>query len=681
MKGKIFFTKKRTIYFLIFITIFPLFLNTVIREVRAVDGTPDVRAFVITHYRGDDFVNYFVSGFGWDEVGTADDVVVHYTLTNFTTNQYGQQYDLDGNSVDPNSLNNYTFSVSNDDSSLVSTGSPTYALYNAPHTGTHFYWDVTFKSEFILHDLKTTGFTYNYTFDMYNPIDEYQYVECNDAIIYTWTGVVFSLEPIITIDSEHYNNLNTRIEYTTDGTNWYETTYDSLTLDDYDYKARIYDAESNELIYEDNDYVNFTRIRNIEINSVKLTNNANEPIIFNLNTTIPSQFLVYPYRSRFSNLTDTLAVEYNVTDQYGNYLINNTVVGNFTDYLNLNYTSPEMVDCLTTYSDQQGNYLNWFGYKTRVNGTLIYEPIIQREVGSILNVSVYDRFDNYITSTLHTVTRGDNFISQIITLYSLKIYNQQDSYAYVNLSSTISSAYWSEWVAPDEIIEYRLVSGDYQLNVTKYEETTITSEYDYTLVGDDILLINSQYTLLLLSKIHQMSVFSDLVNWTDVYDDLSQIALYDFVNSFSEQNVRVYLRYEGSYDSIVVGAGDVVSQILPSDTIADIDYRVMNEKTGEFVTDWISLPDNKTIDIGFYDTTIPATPDDLKTSNINIWVIVVSSIVFFAVFGFLYIRLKAQTSPQKSLNRKLFMDEKTINNNVKKAKRRGGFYNLKGTMD
>jgi len=388
--------------------------------------------------------------------------------------------------------------------------------------------------------------------------------------------------------------------------------------------------------------------------------------------------IINPFTYRLDGLSDgTYTVFY--YDLYDNDMGNRTFTQ--TIYTNLNYTESEMRECLISYSDQQGNYLNFFKYKTKINGTTIYEQYFYRELGDIMNISVFDRFDNYITESLYTITRDDNWVSIIITIHSLKIYNQQDSFAYFNLSSTVSTAYWSEWIAPDEIVEFKLIAGDYRLNVTKYEETTITTLYNYTLVGDDILLINSQYTLLLLSKIQQMSVFSDLTNWDDVYDDLTQIALYDFVNSFSEQNVKVYLRYEGTTDSIIVGAGDIVSQILPTNMTSDVDYRVKNIETDEYLTEWTALPENKTVDIGFFDTTVPATPDDLKPTNVSVWTISLLSVAIIVVLGYLYLKNKSQNTAKKSINRKLFMDEETINHNIKKSKRRGGFYNLKGTMD
>ena len=91
--------------------------------------------------------------------------------------------------------------------------------------------------------------------------------------------------------------------------------------------------------------------------------------------------------------------------------------------------------------------------------------------------------------------RDDNYIPIALTLYSLKIYNQQPYFNWVNLSTNpYNSQYWSEYIAPNEIIEYRIPSGNYKLNVSN-SETSTSTVYSYTLISDDILLITSSNTI------------------------------------------------------------------------------------------------------------------------------------------------------------------------------------------
>jgi len=529
-----------------------------------------------------------------------------------------------------------------------------------------------------------------------NQLEEYKYYNISaqikwdyySAIItdyeYDWvihTNMSYQYHTNVTVDSV---NIAFRFSNTSSDT-FHEEIYTTTTLITNSTMDRKYinngirflmDINVSLLWYDDYDF--YLELANA---SVFFGNQSDQIYLYTPNI----DYLSYPYseasyalesENPFGNgtyLDPYVYYSYQVTDMYGNYLVNRTIMNTFYSNITLIYTPPYTRECLVSYSDQQGNYLNWFAYKTKINGTIIYEPIFYREIGTDINVSVYDRFDNYITSTVWTVEREENWISLTITLYSLKIFNQQDSYAYINLTSTISISYWSEWVAPDEIVEYKLIAGNYRLNVTKYEETTITSAYNYTLIGDDILLINSQYTLLLLSKIQQMSVFSELVNWTDIYDNLTQIALYDFVNSYAEQNVKVYLRYLGSIDSIIVGAGDTISQIFPNTELDEIDFRVKNIETDEFLTDWTPLPSNKTVDIGFYEADIPATPSDLQVSNITIWIMGILSLIVIAFFAYMWIRAENKNSPEKSMRKTLNITNEELKENAKKKGGRGRY--------
>ena len=219
-------------------------------------------------------------------------------------------------------------------------------------------------------------------------------------------------------------------------------------------------------------------------------------------------FLVVPYDYALHNIDDStfpsgsgtqadpyINQTYNVTDIYGNYLENDIVIPDFTDYIEVNYTAPQMRTCLISYSDQRGNYLDFLQYKTKINGTTIYEQYFYAEVSDWVNISVYDRFDNFITSSGYTVKRDDNWISILLTLHSLKIYNQQIEFAWFNLTENpATDYYWSEWLAPNEITEFKLLAGNYVINVTEYENST-SHQYAYTLAGDDILIIDSGFTI------------------------------------------------------------------------------------------------------------------------------------------------------------------------------------------
>lgn len=198
---------------------------------------------------------------------------------------------------------------------------------------------------------------------------------------------------------------------------------------------------------------------------------------------------VNPYQNKILNGT------YNwirISDLYDNLLESQ----NFTNPpLYIEYTPPNLQECFISISDQQGKYMDWEQFKIKLNGTLIYENRFLRELGVSLNISLYDRFDQLITWTTHTVTRNENYIPVQITLHSLKIFNQQEVFNHVNITENpITSMYWSEWLAPGEITEYRLLSGNYIVNITTNEEGGDV-QYAYTLNGDDTLIISSENTI------------------------------------------------------------------------------------------------------------------------------------------------------------------------------------------
>ena len=150
--------------------------------------------------------------------------------------------------------------------------------------------------------------------------------------------------------------------------------------------------------------------------------------------------------------------------------------------------------CFLSYSNQRGAYLEFNNYKTYINGTLLYENIFYRDIGVNIGIEIKDRYDISIKNQTYTVVSGDNYISVILTMYSLKIMNQQQNFNHININrdpNYYESGYsWSEWVAPNEIVKFNLFPGYYKINLTDNEGGSY-SFYAYTLNGDDILLISS----------------------------------------------------------------------------------------------------------------------------------------------------------------------------------------------
>jgi len=172
----------------------------------------------------------------------------------------------------------------------------------------------------------------------------------------------------------------------------------------------------------------------------------------------------------------------------------------FSIYLDSNqaYELNHSKICFLSYADQQGNHLSFENYKTYINGSLIYENIFYEDAGDDVNITITDRYDYEVYQDIYSVDSGDNYIPITLTMYSLKVMNQQENFNHINITRDPnyyeSEYFWSEWIAPGEIIDFKLFAGHYVINLSD-EENSGSSEYGYELSGDDFLLISSGNTI------------------------------------------------------------------------------------------------------------------------------------------------------------------------------------------
>ncbi|GAG57021.1 unnamed protein product, partial [marine sediment metagenome] len=182
------------------------------------------------------------------------------------------------------------------------------------------------------------------------------------------------------------------------------------------------------------------------------------------------------------------------------YYDTNDVYKQFLIYLNSNqaYELNRSKICFLAFVNQKGEHLYFNDYKTYVNDSLIYENVFYREIGDKIGIEVKDIYGISIKNQTYTVVSGDNYIPVVLTQYSLKVMSQQLCFNHINITRDPnyyeSSYYWSEWIAPSEIIEFNLFAGYYKINLTNNEAGSSTY-YSYTLSGDDILLIGSNNTI------------------------------------------------------------------------------------------------------------------------------------------------------------------------------------------
>ncbi len=225
-------------------------------------------------------------------------------------------------------------------------------------------------------------------------------------------------------------------------------------------------------------------------NIARIDNTTVEPLAIPIDNTFS---YLNPYHFILSNCSTNI-LTLHISDMYNNTLEYSSVNKN-EEY---RYIPDEIRQAFISIRNQQGQYLNWENYRLYLNGTVLYSNTFERVLNSVWNITIKDNFDYQLASTLHTIDRDSNYIDITLTQYSLKIYNQQEVYNYVNITKDPlyydNDNYWSQWIAPNEIIDYQLYSGYYVVNVSNNEESSFAA-YSYTLNNDDILIISSDNTI------------------------------------------------------------------------------------------------------------------------------------------------------------------------------------------
>lgn len=225
-------------------------------------------------------------------------------------------------------------------------------------------------------------------------------------------------------------------------------------------------------------------------------NKIESSTISSLNMNYNLSTLINPY-SKIQTDFECSNYFVDISDMYGNNLEVQTLI-NSTEANSITYTPAETRECFISIRDQQSNYIEWEKFRIYVNDTLLYSNLFYREIGTTWNISFYDDFDLLIYSTLYTVERDSNYLGIQLTLHSLKIFNQQECFNYINITRDPnyyeSDEYWSEWLAPNEIANYHFLPGYYRVQIESNEDSS-TMDLAYHLVSDDILLITSENTI------------------------------------------------------------------------------------------------------------------------------------------------------------------------------------------
>ena len=326
------------------------------------------------------------------------------------------------------------------------------------------------------------------------------------------------------------------------------------------------------------------------VNILYLINNAEEPLhfcVFDSSDTDYSDELYNFTVDSYSTFETNYTIDnylYQIVDLYDIILYNGTLSNTEKE---ISYNPLIFRTNFISISNQFGDYLPWENYKIKLNGTSLYSNIFERAVGTTWNISLYDRFDRYLESNIHTVEKDDNFISISFNIYSFKVYNQQELFIHVNitLDEVDPTYFWSEWIGPDEVIEFKLFSNDYKIRIIEYETSTDTT-FDYHFEGDDYLLISSENTL---SNV----IFNiDNVN-TTIGNQITQVYI-DISNDNSDiynQTVDIVLQIDNTNTSISnslinldTEINNVLSNITNLNTTINTQFLVIQSQINTFST-------------------------------------------------------------------------------------------------
>ena len=297
-----------------------------------------------------------------------------------------------------------------------------------------------------------------------------EYLDFNDYITY----VNYTLEDFT------YNNkrLSSNILYVDKDTSIYFKIYDSFNA-----LVKTYETYEETFI----DII-------LDVYSLKIKNEYHDPIFYELKN-IDTEII------KSGNIFSEEIIGYSIAT--GLYIFNYTKDGE-EESVNIDFLGHQILVinsskmCFLTYVNQKGEYQFFYNYKTYVDGSLIYDNVFYRDVGDNVSVEIKDLYDISVKNHSFIVQTEDNYVPIILTQYSLKVMNQQELFNHINITRDPnyyeSPYYWSEWVAPGEIIKFNLFTGYYKINLTDNEGGSFCF-YEYTLNGDDILLISSNNVL------------------------------------------------------------------------------------------------------------------------------------------------------------------------------------------
>ena len=300
-----------------------------------------------------------------------------------------------------------------------------------------------------------------------------------------------------------------------------------------------------------------------------------------------------------------------------NQTISNLVIGVSNDIYLINGTISSMISQLET---------NLFLMNVSLNATLFDLDTTLNLIGSNIT-SNYILLNNSIY--LNNLNIND---SRIAIINNLMLVNN-------TISNLISEVYSAVYLINNSIYTAVVDLGTY------------LSLMNNTIYGNlSIVLEQNEF----LTELYRMTMFSDLLNWTDIGLNISlltsQIDVWTFINNYRNQSVEVHLRYQDLIEKLVISADDLLEQYLPYD---GVEYREWSVELQEYIGEWKDLiKKNKTVEFGFFDTEVPEVPLPQFVEGVTQWLIIgVIVLIAIIIVVFVYYKLKIAQWKQERRNR------------------------------
>ncbi len=198
------------------------------------------------------------------------------------------------------------------------------------------------------------------------------------------------------------------------------------------------------------------------------------------------------------------------------------------------YTVLTQADMYIVFYDQQGHRVDFDLFNVFVDGTQIYHDVYSAYEEEDYTIVVRDRWDTLIdTDTYDWEPR----IEIELTIYSFKVYSYNSNFIYYNLTLPGSLNYWSEYIAPLEVVEYNLFADTYGWeawfigNGTSASGTVTIPDATY---GDYAQIITDNTVNDLLTFWDTTYITTQQINLTttNIYDDTVVIQLmFDWTNT------------------------------------------------------------------------------------------------------------------------------------------------------